>query len=137
WGQLTDRFNDMAGALQKGEQLRQTFGQFVSPEVRDEILEHYPDLGGEVREVTVVFADIRGFTRRVEAAPPEQAVALLNAFLSLSVAAMEDAGGWVNKFLGDGFMALFGAPRLRADHADLALRAARDLLGRLAGLNAE
>jgi adenylate cyclase len=137
WGQLTDRFNDMATALERGEQLRETFGQFVNPDVRDEILERYPDLGGDVEEVTVVFADIRGFTRRVEGASPEHVVSLLNAFLSISVAAVEDAGGWVNKFLGDGFMALFGAPRPRQDHADLALRASRDLLSRLESLNAD
>lgn len=137
WGQLTDGFNDMTAALERGEQLRETFGQFVSPDVRDEILERYPDLGGEVQVVTVLFADIRGFTRRIAGEVPEAAVDLLNRFLSLSVAAVEEEGGWVNKFLGDGFMALFGAPRPRGDHAELALRAARGLIARLVGLNAE
>jgi adenylate cyclase len=137
WGQLTDRFNDMAAALERGERLRETFGQFVSPDIRDEILENYPDLGGEVQEVTVLFADIRGFTRRTAGGPPEAAVDLLNRFFTLAVAAVEGQGGWVNKFLGDGFLALFGAPRRREDHASLALRAARDLLDRLDQLAVE
>ncbi len=136
WGRLTDRFNDMAAALGRAHHLRETFGQFVSPEVRDEILEG-PTLGGEVREVTVLFVDIRGFTARSAGEAPEQTVALLNRFLTLAVAAVEDNGGWVNKFLGDGIMALFGAPRPRADHADLAVEAARELLRRLDELNIE
>jgi adenylate cyclase len=136
-GQLTDRFNDMASALERGEALRETFGQFVSPAVRDEIIEHHHGLGGEVRVVTVLFVDIRGFTRRSEGQPPEASVSLLNRFLTLAVAAVEEGGGWVNKFLGDGVMALFGAPRPREEHADLALNAARDMIRRLETLNAE
>lgn len=134
-GQLTDRFNDMASALDQAEHLRETFGQFVSPDVRDEILKSYPDLGGEVQVVTVLFADIRGFTQRVAGETPEAVVSLLNRFLTLGVTAVEEKGGWVNKFLGDGLMALFGAPRSREDHADLALASAREFLTRLEGLN--
>ena len=134
WGRLTDRFNDMAAALDRAHLLRETFGHFVSPEVRDEILQH-PLLGGEVREVTVLFVDIRGFTQRTAGQSPEAAVALLNRFLSLALSAVEENGGWVNKFLGDGIMALFGSPRPRAEHADLALLAATDLLARLRELN--
>lgn len=137
FGRLTDRFNDMLEGLERGAALRETFGQFVNPEVRDEILTRYPDLGGEVEVVTVVFADIRGFTRRSAGARPEETVELLNRFLTLSVSAIEEQGGWVNKFLGDGFMGLFGAPRPRQDHADLAVGAALELLGRLETLNIE
>ncbi len=136
WGRLTDRFNDMAAALDRAQHLRETFGQFVSPDVRDEILQR-PLLGGEVREVTVLFVDIRGFTRRTAGQSPEAAVALLNRFLSLAVSAVEANGGWVNKFLGDGIMALFGSPRPRADHPDLALLAAMALLEGLKELNTD
>jgi adenylate cyclase len=134
WGRLTDHFNDMAGALGRARHLSETFGQFVSPEVRDEILDR-PILGGEVVEVTVLFVDIRGFTQRTAGQPPESTVALLNRFLSLVVASVEENGGWVNKFLGDGVMALFGSPRPRSGHADLALQAATVLLERLRLLN--
>ena len=136
WGELTDRFNDMAEALDGARRLRETFGQFVSPDVRDEILRRYPGIGGEVEEITVLFADIRGFTRRSAGLSPDRAVEFLNAFLSLAVAAVEEHGGWVNKFLGDGIMALFGAPRPRTDHADAAVDAATSLLARLEALNA-
>jgi adenylate cyclase len=135
WGRLTDSFNTMAETLSRGRQVHETFGQFVGPEVRDEILKRYGQLGGNVQEITVMFADIRGFTRRSSGTGPEEVVELLNRFLSQGVQAVEGHGGWVNKFLGDGFMALFGTPLPREDHADLAVAAARDLLRRLGGLN--
>ena len=135
FGQLTDRFNDMAAQLERGQLLRENFGQLVGPEVRDDILERYPGLGGEVVEITVMFVDIRGFTRRSAGQSPEQIVDLLNRFLTLCVAAIHERGGLVNKFLGDGLMALFGVPRTCPDHADRGVLAALDLLGRLEGLN--
>jgi adenylate cyclase len=136
WGRLTDGFNDMAAALARGQKLRETFGQMVSPEVRDEVMENFPGLGGEVQEVTVLFADIRGFTQRTAGEAPGRVVELLNRFLSLAVSAVEREGGVV-KFLGDGIMGLFNAPRRRADHADRAVAAARAMLARLAQLNRE
>jgi adenylate cyclase len=137
WGRLTNHFNDMAVALGRARQLRETFGQFVSPEVRDEIMARMPGLEVTVQEITVMFADIRGFTRRTAGEPPERVGLLLNRFLTLALRAVEEKGGLVNKFLGDGFMALFGATRPRPDHADLALASAHDLLQRLQGLNDE
>jgi len=135
WGRLTDSFNKMAHDLSLGRHVHETFGQFVGPEVRDEILRRYSGLGGKVEEITVMFADIRDFTRRTTGKAPEEVVDLLNRFLSLAVQAVAEKGGWVNKFLGDGFMALFGTPLPHRDHADLALAAARDLLTRLEALN--
>jgi adenylate cyclase len=137
FGRLTDRFNDMAAALRQAREEHETFGQFVNPRVRDAIMEHYPGLGGEVRDITVMFADIRGFTRRSAGEPPARVVELLNLFLSLAVRAVEERGGQVNKFLGDGFMALFNAEPPCADHADRAVIAALDLLARLEDLNDE
>lgn len=135
-GRLTDHFNDMAAALGRARLIRETFGQFVHPEVRDLVLDRMA-LGGEVQDITVLFLDIRGFTRRSAGQAPERTVGLLNRFLTLVVAAVEEKGGLVNKFLGDGVMALFGAPRPRKDHADLAVQAARELLRRLDVLNRE
>jgi len=134
WGRLTDSFNKMAEDLGHGKHVRETFGLFVGPDRRDEILRNYSELGGKVQDITVMFADIRGFTSRSAGKSPEHVVSLLNRFLSLSVQAVDGKGGWVDKFLGDGFMALFGAPP-RPDHADLAVAAARDLLERLEHLN--
>jgi adenylate cyclase len=134
FGRLTDRFNDMAAGLDEAQQMRDTFGQVVGPKVRDEIMKR-PVLGGEVQEVTVLFADIRGFTTRSAGAAPEAVVELLNQFLSLAIAAVEKRDGLVNKFLGDGFMALFNAPLPRDDHANLAIEAAAGLLDGLSELN--
>jgi adenylate cyclase len=136
FGKLTDRFNDMAAALEQGRHMRETLGQFFDPEMFEEIMDA-PELGGQVRELTVLFTDIRDFTRRSAGAPPEKVVALLNRFLSLAMAAVKEQDGLVDKFLGDGLLALFGAPRLHADHADQAVRAACGLLARLDALNRE
>jgi class 3 adenylate cyclase len=133
-GRLTDRFNDMADALLQGRHVRDTFGQFVSPEVLDRILQG-EILGGKVQEITVLFADIRGFTHRTAGEDPKRVVELLNRFLTLAVAAVEKNGGWVNKFLGDGIMGLFGAPLISPDHADLGVAATCDMLARLEQLN--
>ena len=139
WGKLTDRFNDMAAALGRARYVRETFGQFVGADLLEEILEVYRGLGGEVRTITVLFADIRGFTARTAGQAPERVVELLNRFLTLAVGTVEapETGGLVNKFLGDGFMALFGAHRHYADHADRAVRAACRLLGQVGQLNAQ
>jgi adenylate cyclase len=134
FGRLTDRFNDMAAALEQGRHMRETLGQFFDPEMFDEIMDG-PELGGQVLEVTVLFADIRDFTRRSAGTAPEKVVALLNRFLSLAMASVKEQDGMVDKFLGDGILALFGAPRPHADHADLAVRAGCGLLTRLDALN--
>jgi adenylate cyclase len=136
FGRLTDRFNDMAAELGRARQDRETFGQMVGPEVRDE-MHRYPGLGGEVVQVTVMFIDIRGFSRRSSGEPPERMVGLLNRFFTLSFLAIERQGGHVNKFLGDGLMALFNVPRACDDHADRAVAAALDLLAELGRLNGD
>jgi adenylate cyclase len=136
-GQINDRSNDMIAGLERSEQMRETFGELLDPEIAEEIWLRDPGLEGQVVEVTVLFADIRGYTRRSTGMPPEQAVTLLNRFLSLAVAPIKQNAGLVNKFLGDGLMALFGVPRRRADHADMAVQAACGLLAGLQALNRE
>jgi len=89
WGRLTDDFNDMAAALGRAQVMRETFGQIVGPRVRDSILERYQGVGGEVRDITVLFADIRGFTQRSAGESPDRVFALLNRVLTLAVAAVE------------------------------------------------
>lgn len=137
WGRLTDAFNDMAAALERARDEHEVFGQFLNPRVRDAVLERYPGLEVRVQELTVLFADIRGFTRRCAGEHPQRVGVLLNRFLTLTLRAVEEKDGYVNKFLGDGAMALFGVLGERDDHADLAVACAHDLLVRLGALNAE
>jgi adenylate cyclase len=137
WGTLTNHFNDMAVALNKAWESHETLGQLVSPEVRDQILHRMRGFEVEVQEITVLFVDIRGFTPRCAGESPQRIGALLNRFLTLALCSVEEKGGYVNKFLGDGVMALFGATHPQPDHADLAIASAREMLNRLQLLNAE
>jgi adenylate cyclase len=135
-GLLEAGFNQMAAGLRERERIRDLFGRQVGVEVARAALERDGDveLGGEVREVAVVFADVVGSTRIAGRRPPGEVVALLNAFFSLVVEVVERHGGWVNKFEGDAALCVFGAPTERADAAGDALRAARELRGRLGEL---
>jgi len=106
--------------------LEYTFSRFVSPEVV-ETMKQKPIselLKMERRELTVLFADLRGFTAMANELTPEEVQETLNSFLEVMVACIEDARGMTDKFLGDGFMALFGAPFRQGDHARRALTAA-------------
>ena len=85
-------------------------------------------LVGQKRSLTVLFADIRGFTACSEQHPPEIIVALLNDYFSAVLPVLEAEGGTINQFMGDGVMVLFGAPTWQADHAARAVRAARRML---------
>ena len=110
--------------LREQASLRDTFGRFVAHEVADEVLSGRLKAAGESREVTVLFADIRGFTPLSESLAAHDVVALLNTWFTAMVAEVEAEGGSVNKFMGDAIVAVFGAPRALENHADHALRAA-------------
>lgn len=112
--------------LSRMNKVRETFGKFATPEVARFILEQ-PDgplKRGERRNVTVLFADVRQFTPFAGSVPPEEAVQVLNEILACVIDAVQKEGGIVNKFIGDGLMAIFGAPLARGDHAQAAARAA-------------
>ncbi len=120
----TRRFRAELRLLRERKDMLQTFGRFVTAEVAEEVMSGRMRAEGENRDVTVVFADIRGFTPLSARMHPRDVVALLNAWFSAMVAEVEAEGGTVNKFMGDAIIAVFGAPRHVADHADRALRAA-------------
>jgi len=90
--------------------LQDIFGRFVSKDVADQIVSKDLKIGGDNVNASVLFLDIRNFTHRSSTMTPEDAVAFLNQVFNFTVAEVEKAGGIVNKFLGDGFMAVFGAP---------------------------
>jgi class 3 adenylate cyclase len=129
-------FNRMLAGLRDREMIKETFGRFVSQAVAEAILDERIPLNGDRREVSILFQDIRGFTSMAEQMDPAALVELLNQFFTEMVAAVEAEGGVVKQFLGDGVMALFGAPVAYIDHAERAVRAALGMVSRLAGLNA-
>ena len=138
FGSLIGEFNRMVTELREKERLRQTFGAHVGRRAAEEILTRDPGLGGTEQEVTIMFVDIRSFTTRAAGLSPTKTVALLNEFLRLMVQTVEvEHGGMINKFLGDGFMALFGIGGGNQNHADDAFAAARSIQKTLASLNTE
>ena len=135
-GTVAEGFNHMVAGLREREQMRETFGKYVSPEVRDEILAGRAALAGGQREVTILFADLRDFTPWVESTPATEVVASLNAYFSDMDAAIRANGGLVLQFIGDEIEAVFGAPVANARHADQAVNAALDMQARLLAGNA-
>jgi adenylate cyclase len=123
-GELTFTFNRMARSLKEKQLMRYTFERYVTKEVADTILKNIEDirLGGERREVTTLFVDIRGFTQITEKLSAEKIVHLLNEFFTLMVEVVFKYEGTVAKFMGDGLMAIYGAP---ISHEDDALRAVK------------
>jgi adenylate cyclase len=136
-GSVAEGFNGMVDGLRERERIRETFGRYVSPEVRDEILAGRADAGGVQHEVTILFADLRDFTPWVEATPPDEVVADLNGYFGEMEGAIRECGGLVLQFIGDEIEAVFGAPVARPGHADAAVAAARAMRARLAAWNAE
>jgi adenylate cyclase len=132
-GALSASFNRMQAGLAERQRLQAAFGTYVDPALAARLLEQGDDIfTGERREVSVMFVDIRDFTPFAEANPAEDVVARLNALFEIVVPAVMNAGGHVNKFLGDGALAVFGAPNDLADHADAAVAAALLIQGLVA-----
>ncbi len=118
---------------------RTMFGRYVSPAVMEELLKN-PDLatlGGQRREVTILFADIRGFTSYSENKPPEEVVARLNTYLNEMTTLIFKHGGTLDKYLGDGLMAVFGAPLQLENHAGRAVSCAMEIQRGVEKLNGE
>jgi adenylate cyclase len=136
FGLLIAEFNHMLHELREKERLRQTFGLHVGRKTAEQILARDPGLGGVEQIITIMFVDIRSFTQRTATLPAAETVRLLNEFLRVMVNVVETRhSGIINKFLGDGFMALFGIGAGAANHADEALATGRDLLSALDELN--
>jgi adenylate cyclase len=123
-GALATSFNSMVEGLRERERIREAFGTYVDRDVADHILREGTDLAGEEVVVTMMFIDVRDFTGFAEGASAPEVVAALNALFELIVPLIHEHGGHVDKFVGDGLLAVFGAPRRRENHADEALGAA-------------
>ena len=118
-GLLEAGFNSMAAGLEERERLRDLFGRHVGREVAEAALERdgEVELGGELREVAIVFVDVIDSTGLAMRRPPHRVVELLNDFFAIVVEVTERHCGWVNKFEGDGALCVFGAPTARPEAA--------------------
>jgi adenylate cyclase len=113
------------------ERVRDLFSRFVPDKVVDEVLASRDEglrLGGVRREATVMFCDLRGFTSFAESLPAERVIEVVNVYLDQMTNAILDAGGTLVAYMGDGIMALFGAPIAQEDHADRAVGVAREMV---------
>jgi adenylate cyclase len=131
-GLLQSGFNAMAADLAERERLRELFGRHVGEDVARRALDgDGPRLGGEVREVAVLFVDLIGSTSLAARRAPADVVRVLNGFFAVVVEVVGRHGGWVNKFEGDAALVVFGAPADHPDPSGAALAAARELRRRL------
>jgi class 3 adenylate cyclase len=130
-GMLQAGVNDMVAGLRDRDRIRDMFGRHVGPAVAHEALRDGVTLAGEAREVVALFVDITGSTELTRTTDPREFVAMLNRFFAVVIAAVERAGGLVNKFEGDAALCIFGAPVSLDDPATAALCAAREIRDRI------
>ncbi|AMO59257.1 family 3 adenylate cyclase [Mycolicibacterium phlei] len=126
-GLLQAGFNDMVRDLAERQRLRDLFGRYVGEDVARRALERGTELGGQERDVAVLFVDLVGSTRLASTIPAAEVVNLLNDFFRVVVDTVNRHGGFVNKFQGDAALAIFGAPIEHPDACGAALAAAREL----------
>jgi adenylate cyclase len=122
-GELASAFNTMAKGMAERDTMRDILGKVASPAVAQQLMKQEIELGGEERVVTVLFADIRNFTALCESLSPTQSLTLLNRYLTEINTCIEQYEGVIDKYTGDGVMALFGAPVAKSDDAERAVRA--------------
>jgi len=135
-GTLAKAFNDMTRGLLLRERYRAVLNKVVSQDVAEELMRGDVELGGESRLVTVLFADIRGFTPLTEGMEPQEVIGLLNECMEHLSQAIDAEGGVVDKFIGDEVMAVFGAPVTQNDHARRAVASAVRMRVGMATFNA-
>jgi adenylate cyclase len=130
--QIKQRILNSFVMIQERNRIRRTFGEYVSPLVMDKLLTIQPHLRSELRTVCVMFLDIRNFTAFAEKQRPEAVVTYLESLFEFMIEIVNRHHGVINKFLGDGFMAVFGAPLSNGTDSLNAVEAAREILSRIA-----
>jgi adenylate cyclase len=128
---LRGKFRAAMEAAAARERVVNLFGQHVSPAVVDRLLDSPAELPGELREICVMFLDMRNFTAQARGRPPQEVVEFLNGAFAFMIESIDRNGGFINKFLGDGFMAIFGAPLADPAAARHAVAAAREVLAEI------
>lgn len=128
-GTLATAFNNMGQELWKNAMTQKSFGKYVGAEVLDMILAN-PEtnwLKGTRNDATIVFCDVRGFTAYATKNDPEIVVEALNSYLEIATSVIIEQGGYIDKFIGDAVMGVFGVPVFRQDHVERAVRAAMQI----------
>jgi adenylate cyclase len=128
---LRNKFRVAVAEAASRERVTNLFGQHVSPAVVERLLERPAEIAGETHEICVMFLDIRNFTAHARSRPPQEVVEFLNAAFAFMIEAIDRHGGFINKFLGDGFLAVFGAPLEDPSAARHAVAAAREILAEI------
>jgi class 3 adenylate cyclase len=138
-GVLARAMADMARALRDRDFIRETLGRYVNPELAAQCLRDRSALrlGGEVRQVAILMSDIRGFSELSERIAPEALIAVVNGYLARMTPIILEHGGTISDFIGDGILAVFGAPIAHGDEVDQAARCARAMQRDMHLVNAE
>ncbi|MBN2658463.1 MAG: adenylate/guanylate cyclase domain-containing protein [Spirochaetales bacterium] len=136
-GKLGEGFNLMVDGLREREKIKSLFGQYLTREISDEILNGHVNLGGDLYDATILFADIRNFTSISEKMTPKEVVDFLNSYLSGMIDVIIANNGIIDKFMGDGILAVFGVPVSSDDHAESGIKAALAMNEKLEELNRE
>jgi adenylate cyclase len=139
-GQLSAAFNRMVEKLRRNEQIRETFGRYIDPQVVEGLIDRSAPAvtSGERRVMTVMFCDMRGFTSLSEGMTPQGLVKVMNRYLTIMSEPIRRHRGIIDKYIGDAIMAYWGPPFIdEADQAGFACLAAVEMLGRIAALRKE
>jgi adenylate cyclase len=136
-GHMGEGFNRMVRDLKEAETIKDTFGRYLSREIVDEILKSPGgvDLKGELRDISVLVADLRDFTQMTEALGPRQVLEIINGYLETMTDIIVGHRGTIDEFTGDGILVFFGAPQALPDHCKRSVRCALDMQQAMAGLN--
>ncbi len=136
FGLIAAKTNEMIQGLEERDLCRVSFQRYMAPEVSEKILNGAIPSGGEIREATILFCDLRGYTPFVERNEPREVVDFLNEYFTEMEQAVKRFQGIVLQYIGDEIEAVFGAPDDLPDHAEMAVQAALHMRKRLAELNA-
>jgi class 3 adenylate cyclase len=137
-GQLAQAFTRMTEGLKERERIKDTFGRYLTQEVVKRLLESKDGLklGGEIREISIMMSDLRGFTALCSSMSPEQVIKFLNRYLGKMVEIILDHRGIIDEIIGDGILAFFGAPENIENHPELAVACALKMQSAMAEINA-
>ncbi|MCB1178800.1 MAG: adenylate/guanylate cyclase domain-containing protein, partial [Leptospiraceae bacterium] len=136
-GELGEVIYKMLHGREEKEKVKSLFGQYLTREVSEEILNGRVKLGGDKFEATIIFSDIRNFTSMSEKMAPEEVLSFLNSYMEYMIDVIVEHGGIIDKFMGDGILATFGVPVRNDNHAEKALLAAKAMQAALSKLNEE